>query len=111
MTELVRIPLDDGGTLLVEGTDTPDGPVDAGRIGDHLRELPATLRTTLRPVADAAQVVLEQLRRAGPDEIEAEFGVNLSNEAGAVITKSQLACHLKVTVRWRRAGSVSDPER
>ncbi|SCG64260.1 CU044_2847 family protein [Micromonospora humi] len=111
MTELVRIPLDDGGVLLVEGSGAPDGPVDAGRIGDHLRDLPTTLRTTLAPVADAARVVLDQLRRAGPDEIEAEFGVDLSSEAGAVITKSQLACHLKVTVRWNRAEPVPTPYR
>ncbi|MEH1164435.1 CU044_2847 family protein [Micromonospora sp. CPCC 205539] len=109
--ELVRIPLDDGGSLLVQGAEEPDGPLNAGRIGSSVRDLPVTLRATLKPVAEAAQVVLDQLRQAGPDEIEAEFGIDLSTEAGAVITKSQLACHLKVTVRWNRAEALDTRDR
>ncbi len=29
-----------------------------------------------------------------------EFGVTLTAEAGAVITKATSGCHLKVTLRW-----------
>jgi hypothetical protein len=106
VTPLIRIPLDGGGCVLVEQPGMPDaGPVKAGRVGDTVRELPATLEGALEPVTEAARAALAQLRKARPDEITIEFGVNLAFEAGAVITKSQASCHLKVTVSWTDGAS------
>ncbi|WP_329123737.1 CU044_2847 family protein [Streptomyces sp. NBC_01353] len=106
MTPLIRIPLEGGGCVLVEQPGPPDGgPVKAGRIGDTVRELPVTLEGALEPVTEAARATLAQLRKARPDEITVEFGVALAFEAGAVITKSQAGCHLKVTVSWKDGGS------
>ncbi|MFG2339486.1 CU044_2847 family protein [Streptomyces yangpuensis] len=48
---------------------------------------------------------LDQLRKAAPDQIAVEFGIDLAFEAGAVITKSQAGCHLKVTVSWNGDGA------
>ncbi|WP_327749910.1 CU044_2847 family protein [Streptomyces europaeiscabiei] len=101
MAPLTRIPLEGGGFLLVEQPAMGDGPVKAGRAGDALRELPGTLQAALEPVTEAARVTLDQLRKARPDEITVEFGVDLAFEAGAVITKSQAGCHLKVTMSWQ----------
>ncbi|MCX5333918.1 MULTISPECIES: CU044_2847 family protein [unclassified Streptomyces] len=102
MTPLTRIPLGGGGWLLVEEPGPPDaGPVKAGRIGDAVRELPVTLEGALEPITEAARATLASLRKARPDEITVEFGVDLSFEAGAVITKTQAGCHLKVTVAWK----------
>ncbi|MEE1829420.1 CU044_2847 family protein [Streptomyces sp. SP17KL33] len=106
MAPLTRIPLDGGGSILVEQAATLDGPVKAGRIGDAVQEIPVTLQGALEPVTVAAQAALDQLRKARPDEITIEFGVDLAFEAGAVITKSQASCHLKVTVSWKSDGSI-----
>ncbi|MEV7523531.1 CU044_2847 family protein [Streptomyces sp. NPDC091371] len=103
MTALARIPLAGGGSILVEGPGLPTGPVQAGRIGDAVRQLPGSLQEALEPVTEAARATLEQLRKARPDQITVEFGVDLAVEAGAVITKSQATCHLKVTMSWNRA--------
>ncbi len=106
MTPLTRIPLEDGGWLLVEEPGPPDaGPVKAGRVGDTVRQLPATLEGALEPVAEAARATLASLRKARPDEITVEFGVDLAFEAGAVITKTQAGCHLKVTMAWTNEGA------
>ncbi|CCK29903.1 hypothetical protein BN159_5524 [Streptomyces davaonensis JCM 4913] len=106
MTPLTRIPLEGGGWLLVEEPGPPDaGPVKAGRIGDTVRQLPGTLESALEPVTETARAALASLRRARPDEITVEFGVDLAFEAGAVITKSQAGCHLKVTVAWKNEGA------
>ncbi|MCL8012869.1 CU044_2847 family protein [Streptomyces sp. AS02] len=106
MTALTRIPLDGGGSVLVEQPGLLDGgPVKAGRVGDAVRELPGTLEGALEPVTEAARAALTQLRKARPDEITVEFGVDLAFEAGAVITKSQAGCHLRVTVSWKDNGS------
>ncbi|MGA5526657.1 MULTISPECIES: CU044_2847 family protein [Streptomyces] len=98
------MPLDSGGEILLEAvTAAPaEGPVPAGRLGDTVRELPRTLSDAMAPVRDMARTVLDGLRQAGPDEVEVEFGVDLSAETGVVIAKSQTGFHLKVRVLWQR---------
>ncbi|GHF65518.1 hypothetical protein GCM10018783_38850 [Streptomyces griseosporeus] len=100
MTVLTRIPLERGGSVLVEGAAGVEGPVKAGRLGDLVHDMPATLQEALEPVAQVAQTALDQLRRARPDAITVEFGVVLSVGASAVITKGRAGCHLHVTVAW-----------
>ncbi|MCX5379865.1 CU044_2847 family protein [Streptomyces sp. NBC_00091] len=103
MTQLARIPLAGGGSLLVEApAAAAQGPVKAGRISDAVHELPQTLQDALGSVTEAARATLDQLRKAGPDGITFEFGVDLAVEAGAVITKSSANCHLKVTMMWKK---------
>jgi hypothetical protein len=105
---IARIPLEDGGSVLVEAPalDGPAkaGPVKAGRVSDVIHDLPVTLNKALDSVVDVARTTLDQLRRADPAEIEVEFGVDLAVQAGAVITKSAVDCHLKVTVTWKSGG-------
>ncbi|MDT9686484.1 CU044_2847 family protein [Streptomyces sp. TRM76323] len=108
MHSVARIPLEGGGAVLVEAAPEVDGPVKAGRLADSVRELPQTLQQALGPVRDTARAVLEQLRQAGPDEVEVEFGVDLSAEAGAVITKGGMAVHLKVRVLWASGAPAQD---
>ncbi|MFF7130473.1 CU044_2847 family protein [Streptomyces sp. NPDC008240] len=97
--------MDGGGCILVEQQAEWDGPVKAGRISDVVRELPVTLEGALEPVTQAVRATLDQLRKARPDQINVEFGVDLAFETRAVITKSQASCHLKVTVSWKSDGS------
>ncbi|WP_055600331.1 CU044_2847 family protein [Streptomyces aureus] len=105
MVALTSIPLKGGGRVLVEDPTPSDGPVKAGRAGDAMRELPGSLQAALEPITEAARATLQQLRKARPDAITVEFGVNLAVEAGAVITKSRADGHLKVTVSWERDGA------
>ncbi|MFE3632773.1 CU044_2847 family protein [Streptomyces sp. NPDC059168] len=106
MKGIARLPLEDGGAILVEATPEPDGPVRAGRISDAVQELPRSLRELLGPVRETARTVLQELRQAGPEEVEVEFGVDLSAKAGVVITAGEAAVHLKVRVVWRDGGSI-----
>ncbi|MGW5779825.1 CU044_2847 family protein [Streptomyces sp. NPDC003863] len=101
MTILTRIPMEGGGFVLVEAPAGLEGPVKAGRVGELLHEAPRTLQEALEPVTQAAQTALDQLRKARPDEITVEFGVDLAVEAGAVITKGRANCHLQVTMSWQ----------
>ena len=105
MAPLTRIPLDGGGSVLVEAPAGLEGPVKAGRISDAVHELPGTLQAALEPITETARATLDQLRKARPDEIVVEFGVDLAVEAGAVITKSTATGHLRVTVSWKKDGS------
>ncbi|MFD4509916.1 CU044_2847 family protein [Streptomyces sp. NPDC058457] len=108
MVQLARIALEDGCSILVEAPVMGDGPVKAGRIGDVVRDLPESLQEALSSVSRAARTALDELRKAAPDEITVEFGVDLAVEAGAVITKSSANSHLKVAMTWKSAPGHSD---
>jgi Trypsin-co-occurring domain 1/WD domain, G-beta repeat len=81
------MPLEGRGAMLLEdaGADAQaadgeglTGPVKASRAGDSVHELPCTVRESLAPVRETARAVLDELRDAGPQTVEVEFGVNLS---------------------------------
>lgn len=105
MAALVQVGLGDGGRLLLESVETSPGPVKAGRAADAAEELRGSLRSVLRPVAQASRDVLAEMRVAAPDEVRVEFGVKLTVGAGAVVAKSEAGCHFKVTLGWTRDGS------
>lgn len=100
--QLARVPLEGGGSILVEAEEGVAGPVKAGRVGDAVRELPESLGSALEPVTGLARTVMHRLREAGPDEVQVEFGIDLSAAAGVVITKTAAKCHLTVHVVWRK---------
>lgn len=109
MRSLARIALEDGGSILFEAApEVYEGPVKAGRVSEAIHELPVSLHAALAPVRDTARAVLDQLRQAGPEEIEVEFGVDLATQAGAVITKSAAGFHLKVRLAWKNTAADQD---
>jgi Trypsin-co-occurring domain 1 len=102
VASLVRIPLDDGGSILIEASSSmPEGPVKAGRMGEAIQDATAGLGAYLSPVTDMARAVMDQLRKAGPEQVDVEFGVDLAVQAGAVITKTGAGCHLMVRLSWK----------
>ncbi|MCF2527861.1 CU044_2847 family protein [Yinghuangia soli] len=119
MTEYVRMRLEGGGTLLFEvGAGLPDPPLPLppappGATApppppprppkpavDIIRDVPPGLQSALAPVGTAARIVLEQLRKAEPSEVEIEFGVDLSSPTATIITKTETPCHFKVRMCW-----------
>ncbi|CDR10607.1 CU044_2847 family protein [Streptomyces iranensis] len=108
MQDMARVPLEGGGYILFDGAQEHEGPVKAGRVGDTLHDMPHTLRESLAPVRETARTVLEELRQAGPEEVEVEFGVNVSAKAGAVIAKGDIAVHLKVRLLWKNGQGAED---
>lgn len=105
MAGFVRIPLEDGVSVLIDASQVVDGPLPAGRLREVVHEFPDNLGAVLGPVTSMARTVLDELRRSGPDEVQVEFGVDLSVQAGAVITKGEAACHLRVTMTWKNSDS------
>jgi hypothetical protein len=102
MAELVAVPLDSGGVVVVEMDHVQAGVIRAGRAGQIVGTAVQSLEAALESVAPATQSILAKLRQARPREITVEFGLTLTAEAGAVIAKSAGGCHLKVTLRWER---------
>lgn len=104
MSSLIEFPLEDGSSLWVEVSETtPRGLTPAGR-GDLPSRASQTFEAALERVRPAAQAVIQKLRSLhdAPDEIEVEFGLKLSAEAGAVIAAGGVEANYKVTLKWKR---------
>jgi hypothetical protein len=130
MGDLLQIPIDGGGFLMVRtGDPAPadvgkiqtQGPVPAKRpeaseLLERVVNSTENLHEILRPVVTASGVVLHTLAQAAPDEIEVEFGVELAAETGAILAKAGGACHLTVKLTWKPsehppAKNNTDPDR
>src|SRR6266567_2972364 len=81
MKHLVRFPLQEGGSIVVE-VDEPEseGTVRAAR-GDTIVKAKETLEEALNNVLPVTKSIVEKLRSIGnkPDEIEMTFGVSLNS--------------------------------
>ena len=111
MKRLVEFPLEEGGSILIQ-IDEPEtgGTVRAGR-EEMIEKAKQTFEDALNRVLPAAKSVVEKLRsmESRPDEIEVNFGINLSTQAGAFIASATAAANFGVTVRWTRASQETTP--
>ena len=104
MRKLVEFPLEDGGSVYVEA-DPLAGEVTRGmRPRELAGEASQTFEAALARVQPAALAIVERLRGVAdaPDEIQVEFGIQLSAELGAFVAKASGDANFSVTLRWKR---------
>lgn len=107
MRRLAEFPLVAGGSVIVE-VDEPGGAeggiVRAARPGEAVVRAGQTLEAAVEKIKPIATAFITRLREGvqAPDEIEVEFGIKLSTEAGVVITSSGMEANFKVTLTWTR---------
>ncbi|NEB74195.1 hypothetical protein G3I40_02905 [Streptomyces sp. SID14478] len=94
------------------GEDEARGARLVARGGGPLRAT-QTFESALDSVRTAAESALRVLRDGtlAPDGVEIEFGVKLSAEAGAVITKGAAEGHLVVRLSWAPGADQADASR
>jgi len=98
----------DGAVVRVEcagaGVEEPYGmqPVGRSSAAAGVQRAAATFEEALSGVRAAAESALAVFRdgRLKPDEVEIEFGVKLSAEAGALIARTSADAHLTVKLSW-----------
>ena len=100
--ELLRFPLDGGGEVTVEARPDASGMVGASTGDGAIATGTSTFNRALDGVRGAADAALRSFGSLAqrPDEVQIQFGVRLTAEAGAVITKTAVEGHLQVTVTW-----------
>jgi hypothetical protein len=101
---LVEFPLEDGGSILVEVTEAADGRVTRGLNRDGLTEQTQhTFEQAISRIQPAATSIIAKLRGIpeAPDEVNVEFGLELSAEAGAFIASASTSANFKVSLTWR----------
>ncbi len=104
MKHFVEFKLDDGSPIVFE-VDEPEvgGTTRASRRpGEIAEEAKETFEEALTKIRPATERVIATLRGLSqkPDEIEMEFGFNLSAAAGVVIASASTEANYKVTLRW-----------
>jgi hypothetical protein len=112
LSTLVEFPLQEGGTVLVEVA-APAPSLDDREVTRGLGASAVATRATetfeaaFDRVRPAAEAVVEGFRRlaSSPDEIDVEFGIRLSAEAGAIVAQVAGEANFTVTLRWKRQQS------
>ena len=54
----------------------------------------------MRELAEGIVTKLKQATAAA-DEVEVEFGVNISGKSGIILVEGEVAANLKVTITWK----------
>lgn len=99
--------LQEDGTQLVIEVDEPlpdGGVVRAARPGEVVQRASQTFEAALsriKPMASGIVSTLQDLAQR-PDEIQVEFGVKLSANAGAVLAAAGVEGNYRVTVIWKK---------
>ncbi|MEW2574856.1 CU044_2847 family protein [Streptomyces syringium] len=105
---IVEFALRDGGTLLVRVSDeqaqTPVTTRGAStsavieRAEGAFESVMGAVRAVTRGVATQVEDSVQR-----PDVLTVEFGIELSAQAGAVITAAGASAHLKVSLTWNKS--------
>ena len=106
MKRLIEFPLETGGSVLVQ-VEEPAEEVSitrAGRVREVAVQANQTFEAALERLKPAADAIIAKLRGLTdpPDEVQVEFGVTLSAEAGMIVASASAEANYRVTLTWRR---------
>jgi len=105
MPILVEFPLENGDVVLVEVQELePETGIERAALAPDLpRRAAQTLESAFDKIKPAINAIVTKIRDVGaPDNIEIEFGLKLSAEAGAFFAATGAECNFKVTLKWER---------
>jgi hypothetical protein len=102
MTDVVRVPLEDGGVMLVEVDEDSHTLERAGRAENAVHSATETLQEALGRIRPAVEAVARQIRSlpGPPDKVSVEFGIKFTSEATVVVAKAATEAHFTVSAEW-----------
>ncbi len=108
MKRLIEFSLEDGESMLIEVESDDEGgglvPASRGMRGGPSVAEKATMsfQEAMDKVKPAAEVIIKKLRSLSdqPDEVEVEFGLKLTAEAGAVLAAAGIEANYTVKLKW-----------
>jgi NTP-dependent ternary system trypsin peptidase co-occuring protein len=109
MKRYIEFPLEDGTTILVEVDEPEDGIVKASRGGEIVAKAQQTFENAMEKVKPAASAIINKLRGLSdaPDEVEVQFGLKMSAEAGAIVAAVGMEANYTVTLKWKKEETIS----
>lgn len=106
MKRIVEFMLEDGGSILVEVDQSEDitDIITAGNADEAILKASQTFENAIEKIKPAATIIISKLRSISeaPDEVEVEFGLSLSAEAGAFIASTGVEANYKITLKWSK---------
>lgn len=106
MKRLIEFPLEAGGSILIQVEELAEeaSTTRAGRASDAVVQAHQTFEAALERLKPIADAIIARLRGLTdpPDEVQVEFGVTLSAEAGVVVASASAEANYRVTLTWRR---------
>jgi hypothetical protein len=77
------------------------GPGSVAKPGETaVAKLDTSLEVALAQARPAAEAVIDTFHDLGPDVVEAEFGLRVDAEAGAVFAKAGAGAHFTIKLKW-----------
>lgn len=71
---------------------------------DLANDLKVQVADAVAPAAEAAKVVLDKIREAGPHQVAVKFGVRASAGGNWIVTSASAECSFEITMTWSRDG-------
>lgn len=104
MSRLVKYPLESGGYIFIELTETASesGIVKAGR--GYTEEAALSFESainTLSPIANAIISKLDSINKP-PDEASVEFGLSMKADANIIVVKGTADANFKINLKWKK---------
>ncbi len=113
MARLVEFPLQDGGSVLVQvDEDARPGGVTRGLGNRVVEQAQESFEQAVDRVQPAVQALLSRLRQVAetPEEVQVEFGLQLSAEAGAFVAAASSTGNFRVTMTWKPSAKPRQPQ-
>lgn len=106
----VEFPLESGGSIIVEVSDNEQSGSWRDSSETLLTRASDTLENAIDRVKPAAQAILSRLTTLSerPSEIEVEFGIKLSAQAGAIIASGSVDANYVIKIKWTNPGKQAD---
>ncbi|MEV5538808.1 CU044_2847 family protein [Saccharopolyspora shandongensis] len=100
MAQLVRMPLENGGELLIEAADGR-GAIPVGG-GGKVVQASETVQKAMGNIRSAAEAVLGELRamEQPPSKVNVQFGIKVTGEASLAVAKSSGEANFNVSIEW-----------
>lgn len=104
MKRLVSYPLEAGGSILIEVEDSAAGPVRRGLQPDQIIETVGnSFEAAIDAIKPAAVAIAGRFRdfAGGPEDVEIEFGLKFTGQAGAIIASASTEAQFRVKMIWK----------
>jgi hypothetical protein len=105
MPKLIEVPLERGGSILIEADAPNSGDPLRGRVNAQVIDrVSQTLEEALSHIRSTADVVITQLCAIPqtPDEVSVEFGIKFGAKGSIYIAGGEAEANFKVAIKWQK---------
>jgi hypothetical protein len=101
---LVSYPLEGGGSVLLEVEDSAGAPVTRGLHADQVIETVGnSFEAAIEAIKPTAVAIAGKFRdfAGAPEDVEVEFGLKFTGQAGAIIASASTEAQFRVKMVWK----------